>query len=163
MEVRQLPPQTITLLDEQCNVVWGSTQTGWCWGTVTVHARPLAQLEWFFGRLRTESVERAAKALRSYRASGCRWSVTDRRHSSESGPPLDLERCLSRLTPRSALTFHRHGDNAYWCLETGIVDAGFLLWDVQVAEDVARRVRAAGGNLDLAGQLRPPIYRRIAA
>lgn len=162
MEVSQLPPPTITLLDEQCRVTWGSSDDGCCQGDVVVHARPLAQLEWYLNQLRSPSVERAAKALRSYRASGCRWSVTDRRPSG-TDTPLDLEQCLRRLTSRAELIFHRHGDNGYWRLESGVVDAAFLLWDVQLAEDVARRVRAAGGNLELAGKLRPPVYRAATA
>lgn len=157
MGVSQPAPQTVTLLDEQCRVAWASTNTGWCFGHVIVHGRPLAQLEWCYNHLRSSSVERAATALRSYRASGCRWSVTDRRDGCP-GAPLDLERCLRGLTPRAALTFHRYRDQGYWCLDSGIVDAAFLLWDVQLAEDVARRVRAIGGNLDLAGKLRPPVY-----
>ena len=113
MEVSQLPPRTITLLDEQCRVVWGSISSGWCWGTVVVHTRPLAQLEWYFDKFRPVPIERAVRALRSYRASGCRWSVTDRRDGSND-VPLDLESCLRRLTPHAELTFHRHNDNSYW-------------------------------------------------
>lgn len=148
-------PTSVCLNEEQCSVTWGVAMTDWRFGQVIVDGCPIAGIEWYCGKMLLGPQERAATALRSFRASGGRWSVVDRR-STPRTVDLDLERELRTVNRRSELTWHRHGARDYWCLESTAVDAAFKVWDAQLARAASRRIQAAGGDLFLAGEMRTP-------